>query len=240
MVSSDDFKPTKVPATSALQAPTPLNNRQSPLALLLVISAVLGVGTFWLQQNKASLAKPGQLPPELQDEPDLYIDSAVIHQFNADGSRKYLLRAERVSHFDNKPEQNSPADASIDRSLTRMEQPDLLLTPPNAEPWQATANYGYVRQRNAPEGGLEEVVFLRENVELEQKRTPPAFISVRGSALYLYPDREFVESSESVTIDTHTGRTTASNMRGNLATGVLQMSGTTTQVQTIVLPFQFK
>jgi len=97
-----------------------------------------------------------------------------------------------------------------------------------------------VRQRPTQEGALEEVVFLRDNVELQQQRTPPAYISVRGSALYLYPDREFVESSESVTIDTHTGRTKASNLRGNLATGVLQLNGTTTQVQTIVLPFQFK
>jgi len=216
--------------------------RQSPLALLLLVSALLAAGTLWLQQNAQTTAKPQQLPPGLQDEPDLYIDNAVIHQFKADGTRKYLLRAERVSHFDNTPEQDvtDAAGTSREMQLTRLEQPDLLLSAADAQPWQATANYGYVRQRPTQEGALEEVVFLRDNVELQQQRTPPAYISVRGSALYLYPDREFVESSESVTIDTHTGRTKASNLRGNLATGVLQLNGTTTQVQTIVLPFQFK
>ncbi len=217
----------------------PTTTRQSPLALLLALGAILAAGTLWLQQNADTATKPQQLPPELQDEPDLYIDNAVIHQFNADGTRKYLLHAKRVSHFDNAPGQEA-THATNETQLTRMDQPDLLLSATDAEPWQATANYGSVRKHPSPAGVLEEVVFLRDNVELQQQRVPPAYISVRGSSLYLYPDREFVESTESVTIDTHTGRTKASNLRGNLATGVLELSGATTQVQTIVLPFQFK
>lgn len=216
----------------------PTTNRPSALMPLLALAALLAAGTLWTQRTIDADARAQRLPPELRDEPDLYIDNAVIHQFNDDGSRKYLLRADRISHFEN---QHGMQSSNPDKNpLTRMQQPDLLLTPASAQPWQATANYGYVRQRPTSDGTLEEVVFLRENVELQQQRKPPAFLTMTGTALYLYPDREFVESSESVTITTHTGRTKASSMRGNLATGVLELRGATKQVQTIVLPFQFK
>ena len=218
--------------------PSQAPNRQSPLALVLAISALLAAGTLWLQGNRTSESGAQSLPPELQDEPDLYIDTAVIQQFRDDGSRKYLLLAERVRHFENR--EDSQGHGQDDKQLTRLQSPDLLLSSVNADPWHATANYGYVRTRHAPDGTPEEVVFLRANVELSQQRQPPASLLVRSRSMYLYPDREFVETSESVTIDTHTGRTTGSSMRGNLSTGVLRLSGDTTQVQTIVLPSQFK
>ncbi len=232
-------------ASSNAQAnPRPPANRSTLLVVLLITAAVVAAGTQWLQRNSSNQTGSASLPPELQDEPDLYIDNAVIHQFRADGSRKYLLLAQRVSHFDRaSPNENAGSghnDGNEDSQLTRLERPDLKLTSTTGPPWHATANYGYVRQRPKLDGTLEEVVFLRENVELTQQRTPPAHLTVSGTAIYLYPDREFVESDESVTINSHTGRTTASSMRGNLATSVLQLRGDTTQVQTIVLPSQFK
>ena len=184
----------------------------------------------------------------MRDEPDLYVNDAVIHQFRATGARKYMLHASVIKHFNTS-------------ELTRLEQPDLLLEPsaqPNAKnesagaettldskrpgstPWRATSDFGYVRKRPGSDGVIEEVVFLRQNVELSQTQEPRRYLSMKTRALYLYPDREYVETDESVTIDTHTGRTKAETLRGDLQTGVLHLTGETTQVQTIVLPFQFK
>jgi len=223
-------------------------HRQNTLLLLLIFATVIGAGVFWLRQQDAEQSPRGRLPEELREEPDLLVNDAVVHQFRPSGERKYLLRARVIKHFSK-------------QALTRMEAPDLLLersaeaaqSPQTPEaktassdrtadeaPWRATADFGYARISERADGGTEEVVFLRENVELSQTREPPRYLSMRGEALYLYPDREFVETDESVTIDTHTGRTKAQAMSGDLKTGVLRLTGDTKQVQTIVLPFQFK
>ncbi len=201
-------------------------NRPHGLWLMLALTALLGLGWLWLDEQSQSPSAAERLPPELREEPDLFVHDAVIHQFHPDGKRKYLLHATTINHFDR--------DA-----LTRMQQPDLLLES-QQDPWRATSDYGSVRKQTAPDGTLEEVVFLRQSVELSQTRKPPRYLSMRTSSLYLYPDREYVETDQSVTIDTHTGRTKASSMKGNLGTGVLLLAGDTKQVQTIVLPFQFK
>lgn len=194
--------------------------------MLLIAAAAVAAGALWIERQGDPDQQAEPLPPELREEPDLFINDAVIHQFRADGKRKYLLRAETVRHFE-------------DQALTRLQQPNLLLEGQD-DPWNATADYGHVRKRPNPSGVLEEVVFLRQNVELSQTREPPRYLSMRSASLYLYPDREYVETDESVTIDTHTGRTKASSMKGNLDTGVLRLKGDAKQVQTIVLPFQFK
>jgi len=211
------------------------------LLLLFIFAALIGAGVFWLRQQDQAQNPTGRLPEELRDEPDLLVNNAVIHQFRLSGERKYLLRAKVIKHFSK-------------QALTRMEAPDLLLesstqnaSPDNRgddedsdAPWHATANFGYARTVEGEGGISEEVVSLQENVELSQDRKPPRYLSMRGEALDLYPDREYVETDQSVTIDTHTGRTKAQAMSGDLNTGVLRLTGDTTQVQTIVLPFQFK
>ena len=212
--------------------------------MIVLISVLLAAGLLWLRDQNEDQALGQDLPEELRDEPDLYVNDAVIHQFRASGARKYMLQASVIKHFNNS-------------ELTRLEQPDLLLEPttknetagdnpafdsnrPGSSPWRATSDFGYVRKRPGSDGVIEEVVFLRQNVELSQTQEPPRYLSMKTRALYLYPDREYVETDESVTIDTHTGRTKAETLRGDLQTGVLHLTGETTQVQTIVLPFQFK
>ena len=220
-------------------------NRQNTLLLLLICAALIAAGMYWLRQQEEAQNPTGSLPEELRDEPDLLVNDAVIHQFRPTGERKYLLRANVIKHFSK-------------QALTRMEAPDLLLESStqtastdgqsddtNNEdtsdaPWRATANVGFARTLERPDGTTEEVVHLQEDVELSQTQKPPRYLSMRGDALDLYPDREYVETDQSVTIDTHTGRTKAQAMNGNLNTGVLRLTGDTKQVQTIVLPFQFK
>jgi len=193
-------------------------NRQNTLLLLLIFATVIGAGVFWLRQQDADQNPRERLPEELREEPDLLVNDAVIHQFRPSGERKYLLRARVIKHFSK-------------QALTRMEAPDLLLER-SAEAAQSP------QPPEAKTASSDRT--LRENVELSQTREPPRYLSMRGEALYLYPDREFVETDESVTIDTHTGRTKAQAMSGDLNTGVLRLTGDTKQVQTIVLPFQFK
>jgi|GEM_PF-855333 len=233
------------PPSSAQTNDAP-NKRQNTLLLLLIFAGLIATGLYWLRQQQQEKQNPvGSLPEELRDEPDLLVNDAVIHQFRPNGERKYLLRANVIKHFSK-------------QALTRMEAPDLLLEssaesePTNNQsenttddddsnaPWRATANLGFARTLERSDGSTEEVVHLQEEVELSQARKPPRYLSMRGDALDLYPDREYVETDQSVTIDTHTGRTKAQAMNGDLNTGVLRLTGDTKQVQTIVLPFQFK
>lgn len=210
------------------------------LWLLLAVATALSLGTLWLQRSNNPPDSRDQLPAALQDEPDLHVEDAIINQYRGDGSRKYLLKADTIRHFDAR---------SQEPELTLMTEPDLKLATRAGSPWHATADHGEVRPNTEPKtdsaGVGQEVVILRDNVELQQERQLPRLLTIRTSKLWLYPDAEYVETDESVTIDTHTGRTTASAMHGDLATGTLTLFGelstdATQQVKTIVLPFQFQ
>ena len=167
------------------------------------------------------------LPEELEGEPDLYMRDALITQFKGDGGIKYKLASAQIRHFEN------------DR-MTRLSSPELALYTPSAPPWEISSDYGYIRQ---PQGAptAEEVVFLRENVELLQRYDDGRRLRLRSESLYLYPDRQFAETNQDVMIDTDVGRTKAIGLKGDLQHGLLNLSSTASQrVHTIVLPGQFK
>jgi lipopolysaccharide export system protein LptC len=122
-----------------------------------------------------------------------------------------------------------------------MSAPDLTLHSPGQAPWRAVSNNGTISKRATTDGHSEEVVELTEDVQLTRNASAAKFLYLTTSALSLYPDRQYVQTDEAVTIDTNTGRTTASSMSGDLAAGILRLAADAQQqVQTIVLPYQFK
>ena len=87
----------------------------------------------------------------------------------------------------------------------------------------------------------EEVVFLSDEVHMLQDHPVNGLVTLRSDSFYLYPDRQYAQTQQNVTIDTQVGRTTAAGMTADLETGVLTlMSSETQRVHTIVLPEQFK
>lgn len=170
---------------------------------------------------------PRDLPDALRGEPDVYMRDAVITQFEASGQMKYQLASKQIRHFE--------AD-----QLTRLAAPDLSLYNATQPPWEISSEHGYIRQ-TATTAPSEEVVFLRENVELKQSYADGRHLRMRSPALYLYPDREYAETDQDVMIDTDVGRTKAVGLKGDLQRGSLNLFSSATQrVHTVVLPDQFK
>lgn len=168
-----------------------------------------------------------ELPEALRGEPDLYMRDALITQFEASGEMKYQLASRQIRHFDAE-------------QLTRLNEPDLSLYNPTQPPWLVSSDHGYIRQAASAQTA-EEVVFLRENVELRQVYDDGRRIRLRSPALYLYPDRQYAETDQDVIIDTDVGRTKAVGLEGDLQRGLLYLFSSNRQrVHTIVLPGQFK
>ncbi len=186
------------------------------------------VGAYVLFEPETGSEVVDALPPELADEPDLYMEDATITQYQDDGTLKYQLVSAEIRHFE--------AD-----QLTRLVTPSLKLYSPGKPPWMISSAHGYIRKRALPSGGNEEVVFLRENVLLEQRYDDGQHLKLRCSSMYLYPDRQYAETDQDVMIDTEVGRTQAIGMQGDLQRGLLNLFSKSDQrVHTIVLPKQFK
>jgi lipopolysaccharide export system protein LptC len=170
-----------------------------------------------------------EMPTELADEPDLHMENARITQFRADGSVKYHLESAQIRHFE--PDE-----------LTRLVAPRLVLVTADPKaPWKLQSEYGYIRKRAAASGTTEEVVYLRDEVRIEQVQADGRFVRLQLPSVYLYPDREYAETTQDVMIDTEVGRTRAAGLQGDLRRGLLNLFSSPTQrVHTIVLPQQFK
>lgn len=69
----------------------------------LAAGVLLAVGllllAFYLAPWRGAVP-PEAPPPELAGEPDLYMESAVISQFQDDGTLQYRLAAQQVRSFD--------------------------------------------------------------------------------------------------------------------------------------------
>lgn len=182
---------------------------------------------------------PGQTPVNVapvadaatlvqREEPDLYGENITYSEMRDDGSLQYRLRAQTIEQFQS-------------QALTRLLQPDLHLTSADQPPWDIAANHGYMRSREIATGGIEEVVYLREQVVMTQKHPRNGVLTLRSSSIHIYPDRQYAETDQNVIIDTEVGRTRAAGMVADLSSGVLTLSSNASQrVHTIVLPEQFK
>jgi lipopolysaccharide export system protein LptC len=107
-------------------------------------------------------------------------------------------------------------------------------------PWQGEAAFGYLR-RAATGTGDEELVFLRQDVRLEQHRADGSHLRLTAPSLYLYPDRQYAETEQDVMIETRVGTTRAEGMQADLKSGHLRLTSRQgSPVHTILLPDQFK
>ena len=191
--------------------------------VLLAIGALLL--TFYFAPWRGTVA-PGALPPELADEPDLYMEQATITQFQDDGSIQYRLAAREIRHFE-------------DEQLTRLLEPDLELHNPPEPPWRVTSERGEIHGvAGAPDG---ERVLLRDAVVVHQGGPGADYMTIRCEALDIYPERKYAETEGNVMIDTDVGRTAARGMQADLTRGSMKLSSSTdAAVHTIVQPGQFQ
>lgn len=181
----------------------------------------------WFNQDDQAPSEQTR-PANTNVEPDLFGQNVSFNQLRPDGSLYYSLRAEAIRQFDTE-------------DLTRMTAPKLKLLNPDQPPWDIASKHGYIRKRASPGGTPEEVVFLREKVELLQHHPEMGTVTMRSEAFYIYPDRQYAQTDQDVIIDTNVGRTKAGGLKANLENGLLKLSSSAGQrVHTIVLPEQFQ
>ena len=182
----------------------------APLNVRLLMLLTLALSAWWLLTDRRAPDTVAEtLPDALLGEPDLYLEGARIRQFTETGVLDYELRSRRLRHFQG-------------NAITRVDAPELVMHPgqPGQPPWLGRADKGFINSIGA--AGLldaaepdtaapqdEERVFLNSNVVLEQRFEDGRFTRLRTEHLYLYPEREFVQTEHSVTIDTEVGRTRA-------------------------------
>jgi len=161
-------------------------------------------------------------------EPDLLLEGAVITQFRRDGSLQYRLHAESIAHYPG------------------IEQTMLVEPQGNAAPWELSATRGRIlgrssvlRSGTAAAGTSErsEQVQLDDNVLIHRQRGEERFINLSTSALTLFPEDEYAETDRPVIIDTEAGRTTAANLKADLARGRLLLAAAgDVRVHTTITP----
>ncbi len=193
--------------------------------LLVLFGCVAIIYLLRDTDEAASEAPPSEV--RFSEQPNLFMEDAVVTQYQGDGTLKYELFSTRVRHFE-------------DRNLTRLDTPNLQMHQTDNPPWSARADEGELTYEATEEDAEEEVIYLQQNVFLEQTRGK-RFISLKSDDLTIYPDRRYAQTDQAVMIDTNAGRTKAVGLAADLERSVLDLSSNETQrVHTIVLPFQFK
>ena len=194
---------------------------------LTVAVLLLAVSAWWFGRDEPNRPGRAELPEELADEPDLYMQAATITQFEPDGSLQYELVAAQIRHFEH------------DQS-TRMSEPVMDVYNPDQPPWHVESREGFIEQRQTGET-LTEVVLLREDVVLTQMYPDGRFVTVRSKALDVYPETKLADTDQGVIIDTNTGQSLADGLRANLELGSMALSRSSdSRVRTTIQPEQMK
>ena len=215
------------------------------LALSVAAAAVL-VGSWDRSADKEAITREDAN----EGEPDLYMEKAVISQFDVVGNLRYQLKASKISHF-------------ADRRVTQLQAPALELLRNDGPPWVATAADGQVdyaapaaaasaEEKNPAAlhtdrdttnsmtilGGSAtasyETVHLTNGVTLS-RNDGVHYVRLTTNRLTVMPVTRDAQTDAPVLIVTDTGRTIASGMSGELETGRLQLfSDSRQRVTTIV------
>ena len=167
---------------------------------------------------------PSPLPPELADEPDVYIEGAAITRFGADGGIRYRLWADRIKQFE-------------ERGVTYFEKPVIRLHQQAGPPWLANAARGEIRQRPSHDGAQEEHLRLSDDVELTRQYDDGGHFALTTAALDVYPARKYAETDQAVMIETSGSKTTAAGFEADMERGWMKLlSGPGRRVHIVVEP----
>lgn len=184
------------------------------LAFLLVLAAAVN----WYMDT--IVEEPGQKIIQAND-PDLYMSNASLTQFDAAGAIKHRIEASKFTHY--------PAT-----DITTLMMPTITLYKDSGPPWNIKSQAGRILP------GMEEkdrTLELWDSVLIERARSEHEFITIRSENLTIFPERDYAETDQTVTIDDNTGRTVASGMKAYLTPGhFVFFSNEKQRVSTVILP----
>ena len=198
-------------------------------------AAALVFALAWLRPAEPP---PRPLPPELRDEPDVFMEAPVITQFGDNGAIRYRLAAAEIHQFESE-------------RVARIAAPALTLHPSaGGPPWHVTSQVGELREwatsdlpnhganlPRTPPRAQEEELLLRDDVALRRDFADGRFVTLKTSELRVYPERQVAGTDRPVIIETAAGRTTAAGFEGDLERGWMRLVSTPAQrVHVVALP----
>jgi lipopolysaccharide export system protein LptC len=188
-------------------------NRLIVLSTLIIASA-LTINWFTTKPEEKFDFTP-------RNEPDLYMLNATINQFGPEGELQHRIAADRFTHF--------PLT-----DVTTMNFPALVLgRTRDSDPWEITSSKG----RILPSSDYrEEVVELWSNVLASHLGNGSEFVSIETNSLTVYPERDYAETDESVSIKNQSGQTTAAAMKAFLNKGKFMFYSTPENRVTTIFP----
>ncbi len=161
-----------------------------------------------------------------KNDPDLYMLNASITQYTDVGDHQHRIEANRFTHF--------PLT-----DTTTLKTPNMTLYPSEekAKPWDIAANHGRLLPKSL---FRDEVVELWDEVLAVQQNDAGEFVNIRTASLTVYPETDYAETDQPVTIDDNTGNTTAAGMKAYFEDGYfIFFSRGDERVHTVLLP-EFK
>lgn len=191
-----------------------MTNRIVILGTLLL---AFGLTTNWLLEETERPAPDGP-----GNEPDLYMLNASISQFDSKGELRHTVSATRFTHF--------PLT-----DLTTMIAPTIDLGRDGSEKaWKISSNEGRLLPSSAYR---EEVIELWSNVLASRTGNGEILVEIKTDSLTVYPERQFAETDNRVSIINPSGRTSAAGMRAFFDSGRYYLySGSSERVTTIFQP----
>ncbi len=194
--------------------------------LLGTLAATLALSVIYLQ-IRSPKEQQLQLLETLSGEADLHIQNSKITQFGANGKIKYLLISSEIFNFE-------------ESGLTLLKTPELTLYQPNGPPWKMQAEIGEIREQKK-NNNYTELIILNKDVEIERYHPNGDYLTMKSEQLRLYPEDNYAETDQDVSISSHIGETTAAGLQGEIQVGALSLfSSSTKRVHSIFLPQNIK
>ena len=203
------------------EAPSAPNPARTSIRWGVLAAAVVGFAGMAVYLGP-SRDDPGSLPPELADEPDLYLEQGVVTQFRDDGGLHYRLRADSIRRYER-------------LGLAGLEAPVLEYNGPNGTLWRMASETGEVRTVSDPVGKDEERVELIGDVNVTREGGGTG--RIRTESLVIFPGRQQARTDQTAMIETDTMTVQAGGFEADLASGRLSFSSSTeAQVNIVAQP----
>lgn len=165
-----------------------------PLIIIALVFAAIG---YWNISPERFLDQPqAEAPPP---SVDFFIENARSRQFQADGSLRHELVAERMEHMQ-------------DTDTSLLYHPDLLIHRGAEQPWRVRSLRGEV----GPQGDEVELI---DEVRIEQIISADRFSRLTTSRLTVFPEREYAETAQPVRIENADSVSTATGMQAYIKEG---------------------
>ena len=191
-----------------------------PLWAALVLIAIgftaIAIAVSRLQDDRSAARLPAEATP------DIYLEDGDIVQFRDDGTLRYRLRADRISHFEQGGGEREDPQTEAFADETRLVAPALALHTPDAQPWHLAARAGEYSNAGPTVAPAEQVT-LRGDVVLSQRGDDGRFTELRTAELTLHLRREIAHAALPVMMATESTRSTAAGFRADLAQGRFEL-----------------